>query len=60
MLAGHGSQKRGLDDPGTGVMNGCELLRGCWGSELGPLHQPPELLSSSRPSSPGPAFSRVF
>ena len=55
VLGAHGSQKRTLDFSRTGVMDGCELPRGCWEPNLGP----PRVIGALNhwPISPVPLFS---
>jgi hypothetical protein len=35
-----------LGSPGTAVTDGCELLRGCWGPNLGPQQEQLVLVTS--------------
>jgi hypothetical protein len=43
-----GSSEEGIRSPGTGVIDGCGALCGCWEPKLGPLGKQPVLLTPER------------
>ena len=47
--------EEGTESPETGATNGCELPRGCWESNPGPLEEQPVLLTIEQ--SPQPSLT---
>lgn len=48
----HGSKKKALDSPGTGVTDSWESLSGGWKLNLGPVEEQPMLLPMEPPLQP--------